>query len=99
MDKELETMKIALKKINDIRIDIIARQTISWPAHVYPLVAALNEAGFECPEYEEIRDKAMTLIDLLIKTRESVKKAFELCGTGNIVNAMDILNVAIKDLK
>lgn len=42
-----ERMRTALFKINAIRNDIIARQSINWSRHIYPLVAALGEAGYE----------------------------------------------------
>lgn len=36
----------AMMKIDAIRNDIVGRQTVSWSAHIYPLVAALEDAGF-----------------------------------------------------
>ena len=45
----------ALTKIDAIRNDIIGRQKIGWSSHVYPLVAALDEAGYPGMEYEAAR--------------------------------------------
>ncbi len=61
-DKNHEQTK-ALRAINDIRNSIIALATMNWSAHIYPLVAALNEAGYESDDYEEAKAKAQTLID------------------------------------
>lgn len=52
---ERDTAQAALAKIDAIRNDIIARQTINWSAHIYPLVAALGEAGYEGVDYETAR--------------------------------------------
>ncbi len=46
------------KKINALRSDIVGRQAIGWSQHIYPLVAALNEAGFEGAGYAEARASA-----------------------------------------
>lgn len=43
----------ALSKINVIRNSIVAFQSINWSEHIYPLVAALNEAGVEGMHYPE----------------------------------------------
>ena len=49
----------ALVKISAIRDSIIGRQTVNWSMHVYPLVAALHEAGFPGAGYEEARKRAV----------------------------------------
>ncbi len=64
----VEVTEAALAKIDAIRNDIIGRQTINWSQHIYPLVAALGEAGFEGEGYEEARGKAVTLIDRIQTT-------------------------------
>lgn len=43
-----ERFKQALEKINVIRDNIIATQSIGWSRHIYPLVAALDEVGVGC---------------------------------------------------
>lgn len=64
----------ALEKINAIRNSIVGTQTVNWSAHVYPLVAALNEAGFEGQEYEVARKEACTLIEQRDKLQAVVDK-------------------------
>jgi len=61
--QENQRLREALTKINDIRNDIVGRQTINWSAHIYPLVTALHEAGFEGLGYDEARRRALTLLD------------------------------------
>jgi len=55
--------KAALEKFYAIRNSIVGTQTVNWSAHIYPLVAALNEAGFQGQGYEEARKEAQTLIE------------------------------------
>lgn len=55
---EIDRLRAALVKIDAIRNDIIGRQRIGWSSHVYPLVEALGEAGFEGMEYENAKAQA-----------------------------------------
>jgi len=55
---ERDRLRAALVKIDAIRNDIIGRQRIGWSSHVYPLVEALGEAGFEGMGYEEAKAQA-----------------------------------------
>jgi len=57
------TMLNALEKINNIRNSIVGLQNVYWSAHVYPLAAALNEAGFQGQEYDVARKEACTLLE------------------------------------
>jgi hypothetical protein len=63
---ETARLRTALEKIDAIRNDIIGRQNINWSRHIYPLVAALGEAGFEGADYEVARAKAKQEIDWII---------------------------------
>ena len=54
-DARIKVLENALTKIDAIRNDIIGRQKIGWSSHVYPLVAALDEAGYPGMEYEAAR--------------------------------------------
>jgi hypothetical protein len=47
----------ALAKIDAIRNSIIGCQNVNWSAHIYPLVAALNEAGVIGMSYEDAKAK------------------------------------------
>ncbi len=60
---EHAALTAALAKISAIRDSIVGLQQINWSAHVYPLVAALGEAGFEGIGYEKARKEAHTLLD------------------------------------
>ena len=62
----------ALTKINDIRNSIIGYQGINWSAHIYPLVAALNEVGYVCPSYEEVRGVARTQVQWIAELRAEI---------------------------
>ena len=53
--ERVKVLEDALTKIDAIRNDIIGRQKIGWSSHVYPLVAALDEAGYPGLDYEAAR--------------------------------------------
>lgn len=54
-DARIKVLEDALTKIDAIRNDIIGRQKIGWSSHVYPLVAALDEAGYPGLDYDAAR--------------------------------------------
>lgn len=58
-----EKHAIALSKINDIRNSIIGCQTMNWSEHIYPLVAALEEAGIEGAGYPASRANVGTMLE------------------------------------
>lgn len=62
----------ALGDINDIRNSIIGCQKINWSEHIYPLVAALNEAGIEGQSYPEARENVGTLIERAVAAEARV---------------------------
>lgn len=45
--EELERLRLAMTKINRLRSNITCTQSASWSNAAYPLVAILNEAGYE----------------------------------------------------
>ena len=47
LETERDALKATLRKINGIRNSIIGQQGFNFSEHAYPLVAALNEAGFD----------------------------------------------------
>lgn len=53
VEAERDQLRKALEKINKIRNSIIAHQSCNFSEHVYPLVAALNEAGIEGMSYPD----------------------------------------------
>ena len=60
---EVRRLEASLKKIDEIRNSLIGTQTVNWSAHIYPLVAALAEAGYKGESYDVAREKAETLIE------------------------------------
>ncbi len=47
LEEQVTTLRNALVAINQIRNQIINTQAFNWSRDMYPLVAILNEAGFE----------------------------------------------------
>lgn len=64
----------ALAKIDAIRNSIIGCQTVNWSEHIYPLVAALKEAGFEGEPYEVARANVGTLLDRNTALEETIAR-------------------------
>lgn len=62
-DAEIERLNTALGKINAIRNSIVGAQAVNWSEHIYPLVAALSEAGIAGLPYPEAKKNIGTLID------------------------------------
>lgn len=65
----------ALTKIDDIRNSIVGYQAINWSAHIYPLVAALEEAGIHGMGYEKASQMAK---DQLARIKELEERIAEL---------------------
>lgn len=61
-----------LTEINAIRNSIVGAQTVNWSEHVYPLVAALDAAGFAGMPYPEARENVGTLIERANKAEARV---------------------------
>ena len=59
---ERDRLRAALDKINAIRNSIVGRQKVNWSEHIYPLVAALNDAGIVGQPYAEARSEVGTLL-------------------------------------
>lgn len=62
-EARVRELEAALTKINAIRDSIVGVQGFNFSEHAYPLVAALNEAGFEGLPYPEARENVGTLIE------------------------------------
>lgn len=60
---QIDALEAALTKIDAIRNSIIGCQRVNFSEHVYPLVAALDEAGFKGQDYETSRKNIGTLIE------------------------------------
>ncbi len=61
--RERDEAHTALTRISAIRDSIIGCQKFNWSEHCYPLVAALDEAGFKGATYPEARENCGTLIE------------------------------------
>lgn len=70
-----QTAEAALQKINAIRNSIIAFQTINWSEHIYPLVAALEEAGIEGMDYPEAKANVGTTLERTLKAEAGLDEA------------------------
>jgi hypothetical protein len=73
----LRELEEAMKNIDDIRNSIIGYQSFNWSAHAYPLVAALEKAGFKGLGYEEANRMAKTQLDRIKELeaeRDSLKR-------------------------
>ena len=75
--QENKRLKTAINKVNDIRNSIIGLQKINWSEHIYPLVAALNEAGIEGMPYDEARGHFGTMLERTVKAEERIKELKE----------------------
>lgn len=60
-----ETMTKALREIDDIRNDIVGRQSVGFSQHIYPLVAILERAGFHGIGHEKARARVLQFSKLL----------------------------------
>ncbi len=54
---EVDRLKLALRKIDAIRNSIVACQSVNWSAHIYPLVEALESAGYRGMDYKDAEAK------------------------------------------
>jgi hypothetical protein len=59
---EVERLATFAAKVDAIRNSIIGFQSVSWSEHIYPLVAALGDAGYPGIGYDAARANVDTLI-------------------------------------
>lgn len=59
-DATIGKLRAALDRINEIRNDIVGRQSLNWSLHIYPLVAALNDAGYVSADYKLARESIVS---------------------------------------
>jgi hypothetical protein len=74
-EAERDKLKTLGEKVNAIRNSIIGAQRMNWSEHAYPLVAALDEAGFVGLEYPKARANVGTLIEQ-IKAAEAERDRY-----------------------
>lgn len=73
--KYVEGLETLAAKVNDIRNSIIGCQKMNWSEHIYPLVAALEEAGIEGAGYPEAREYVGTMLERTLAAEVSAKAA------------------------
>ena len=71
---EVKRLRGALLKIDAIRNSIVGCQTVNFSEHVYPLVAALEEAGFSGVGYDAARKNVGTLIERTTRAEAEVER-------------------------
>ncbi|HEY2509461.1 MAG TPA: hypothetical protein VGI39_01275 [Polyangiaceae bacterium] len=75
MKSRAEKAEAALKKIDAIRNSIVGRQGVHWSLHIYPLVAALDEAGLGGEGYDVARPKAEAQVAAVRAVYDRAEKA------------------------
>lgn len=73
----IERLLAGLTAISAIRDSIIGFQNVGWSEHIYPLVAALRDAGFEGVGYDEARKNIGRTIDALAAAEAQRDKLIE----------------------
>ena len=69
---EVAKLRAALRKVDAIRDSIVGTQTFNWSEHAYPLVAALNEAGYPGAGHEIASKNMGTLIEQIIAAEAEI---------------------------
>ncbi len=82
---EIERLRGALQKVSDIRDSIVGLQGFDFSEHAYPLVAVLNEAGFEGAGYKIARKNLGTLIDQIKAMTAARNAACEIAEAATFV--------------
>ena len=72
---ECERLRAAMRTISGIRDSIIGAQALNWSEHVYPLVAALDGAGFTGAGYETARANVGTLLQRIATLEAELAQA------------------------
>ena len=61
--REIDRLRAALEKVNEIRNSIIGLQTVNWSEHIYPLVKVLDDAGFAGMAFSDAGTHYGTMLD------------------------------------
>lgn len=78
----IAALEAALGKIDAIRNSIIGAQKVNWSEHIYPLVAALEAAGYHGQEYEVARENVGTMMERIAALEAALKVADEAMELG-----------------
>ncbi len=75
---EANRLRTLAAAVNEIRNDIVARQSIGFSRHVYPLVAALQAAGIEGEGYEVGRPRLEREVDMALRFKRLLDSALDI---------------------
>lgn len=89
----VQVLETALSKINAIRNSIIGCQTVNWSEHIYPLVAALEEAGIAGDGYPTSRANVGTMLERTIAAEN------EVIGLRAALAAIEYRDLSIEEAK
>lgn len=70
--REVEQLEACCEKVNAIRNSIVGAQQFNFSEHAYPLVAALNAAGFVGEPYPEALANVGTLLERATKAERKL---------------------------
>lgn len=88
LERQRDAATAALQKINVIRNSIIAHQSCNFSEHVYPLVAALNEAGIEGMTYPDALAYYGPMTERAVKAEKQRDAAVE--ALEDIMHSLDV---------
>ena len=71
---EVERFKTALDKIDAIRNDIVGSQHVNFSRDIYPLVAALGEAGYSGEGYDKARHRVVSYVSRIQELEAEVER-------------------------
>lgn len=95
-ESEVARLRTALTKLNEIRNSIVGVQGFNFSEHAYPMVAALNEAGFEGLPYPEARANVGTLIERATKAEAELEALRARCSDKALPDPLDVLIAGMK---
>ena len=98
-EQRVDELESAMSAISEIRNSIIGTQQINWSEHIYPLVAALNNAGFAGEDYETAKENMGTLIDQVADMTEALETVLMYMTNVNSVDPITVANRVIQSLK
>ncbi len=84
---EITRLRAALEKISAIRDSIVGTQSFNWSEHAYPLVAALNAAGFEGVGYKIASANLGTLIEQIKSAEADNERLRDLIASKELVGS------------
>lgn len=94
-----DPLRVALEKVNAIRNNIIGAQGVNWSRDIYPLVAALEEAGFAGEGYDVARARLLAEHEAALapdprdatiaKLREALKRIREWAWNSQEIDFID----------